>query len=89
MKYKVQYSKQTKKFMKKRPETGRKFFKTFKWVSENKITNPYYYDISEIKDNKHKNVFRLIIEIYKAIFRIENDKIIVILLKRDIRKEVE
>lgn len=76
--YEVKYHKKAIKFMKKHKEYGLKFYKAFDELKENYPININKYDIRKIQGEKKKNLFRLRIGDYRAIFEVKNNKISII-----------
>lgn len=87
--YEVKYHKKAIKFMKKHKEYGLRFYKAFDELRGDYSTNINKYDIRRIQGAKKKNLFRLRIGDYRAIFEVKNDEInIIYVLLIDSRGDV-
>lgn len=90
--YKLVFHKDAKKFMKQHKEIGLKFFKAFTELAEDK-NNFANYQIKKVEGMKVKNVFRLRIGDYRAIFRVIDEEIIIFVFtinnRGDIYKEIK
>ena len=87
--YKVKYSKISKKFIKSHKIEGIKFFKAFEEISKD-ICNVDKYDIKSLTDKKDLKKLRT--GKYRAVFRIVNDILEILVLdinsKGDIYKNI-
>lgn len=85
--FKIKYSKQAEKFIKRNKAIGLRFMKAFIEILEDpyEISN---YDIKRYKSNNFKDIFRLRIGQYGAIFRIVEDEIIIKVFTIDKRGDV-
>jgi len=83
--YKVFYSKESKKFIKKHKIEGLKFFDAFKEIAENSL-NLSKYDVKIYKG--FQNQFRLRIGNFRAIFEIENDILTIVVIKIGSRGDI-
>lgn len=85
--FKVKYSKQAEKFLKKNRAVGLRFMKAFIEISEDpyEISN---FDIKKYKSKNFNDIFRLRIGQYRAIFRIVDDEIIIKVFTIDKRGDV-
>lgn len=86
MLYKVKYSKSAEKFIKKNKEYGLKFYKAFRDLSEDK-ENFFRYDIKIFRCSE-RNIFRLRIEKYRAIFKVVEDEIVIFVFDIDSRGDI-
>lgn len=82
--YKLVFHKDAKKFMKQHKEIGLKFFKAFTELAENK-DNFNKYQIKKLEGMKIKDVFRLRIGDYRAIFRVIDEEIVIFVFAIDSR----
>lgn len=74
--FKVKYSPQAEKFIKKNKSVGIRFMKAFSEIAEDPyLTNNY--DIKKYKLKNFNDIFRLRIGQYLAIFRIIKNEIII------------
>lgn len=81
--YEVFYQKKAEKWLKENREYGLKFFKAFTEISKD-ITECFIeYDIVKLKGNT--DFFRLRIGKYRAIFEIENEHLIIVVMNIDSR----
>ena len=85
--YKIKYSKQAIKFMKKNKLYGVRFYKAFSEIAED-ISIVNTYDIKKLYDKTYNDVFRLRIGKYRAIFRIINNEILIYVFIIDSRGDV-
>lgn len=85
--YKVIYQKKAEKFLKKNKLYGIRFFKVFKEISEDK-NNVRKYDIKKFIHKDFDDIFRLRIGNYRAIFRIIEDKIIILVIDINSRESI-
>lgn len=85
--YKLQFHKDATKFMKQHKEIGRKFFKAFIELAEDK-NNFINYDIRRIEGTKEKDIYRLKIGDYRAIFRVMDKEILIFVFTIDSRGDV-
>ncbi|PIF04901.1 MAG: hypothetical protein CSA86_00185 [Arcobacter sp.] len=87
--YKVVFQKKALKFVEKNKKDGLKFYQAFVDISEDK-NNIFKYDVKKLKI---KDTFRLRIGKYRAIFEIDDDKIIILVFdiasRGDIYKSLE
>lgn len=75
--------------MKKHKEYGLRFYKAFDELKENYLDNINKYDIKKIQGEKKRNLFRLRIGDYRAIFEVKNNEInIIYVLLIDSRGDV-
>ena len=82
--YKVVYKKEAIKFIKIHKLEGTKFFRAFEEISKD-ITKINLYDIKDYHTSEIGDFFRLRIGKYRAIFKI--DKNIIIILVLDIGRQ--
>lgn len=85
--YKLIFHKDAKKFMKKHKGVGLKFFKAFTELAENR-SNFAKYQIKKIEGMKVKDVFRLRIGDYRAIFRVIDEEIVIFVFAIDSRGDI-
>lgn len=85
--YKVIYQKKAEKFLKKNKLYGIRFFKAFKEISEDK-NNVRKYDIKKFIHKDFDNIFRIKIVNYRAVFRIIEDRIIILVIDIDSRGSI-
>lgn len=85
--YKVKYSKQAEKFIKKNKTIGIRFVKVFYDISTDPY-NVYNYDIKRYVSKNYDDIFRLRIGQYRAIFRIVNDVLIIKVFTIDVRGQI-
>lgn len=83
--YKILYSKESEKFLKKHKKEGLNFLKAFKEISENDL-NSTRYDIVIYKG--YKDHFRLRIGTYRAIFEVNQDIITIKVIKIGSRGDI-
>lgn len=83
--YKVKYSKLSKKFLKSHKIEGIKFFKAFEEIAVD-VSNVEKYDVKNLVGKK--DLKRLRIGKYRAVFRIVNDILEILVLDIDSRGEI-
>ena len=81
---KVIYSKKSKKFIEKNKKDGLKFFKAFDEISQD-IENLKYYDVKSLKS---KDIFRLRIGKFRALFTKIDDELIILVINIGSRGEI-
>lgn len=86
--YKIKYSNDAIKFLKKNKIIGIKFMKAFSDISNDYYSNLKYYDIKKIKDKKYNDIFRLRISKYRAIYRVIENEILIFVFVIDSRGDV-
>lgn len=84
MLYKILYKKDALKFIKKNKIYGLKFMKAFEEISKDK-NKVFEYDIKKYIHKDYNDIFRIRIGEYRAIFRIINNQIIILVLDIDSR----
>ena len=85
--YKVLYKKEAKKFIKKNKLYGIKFMKAFDEISKDK-NKIFEYDIKKYIHKDYDDIFRMIIGDYRAIFRIIDTEIVILVFDIDSRGEM-
>ncbi len=89
-KYQIKYKKDAIKFIKKNPLMAVNFQKTFEEISQ-RITNnnvlriEHRADIKKLVDPEYDDMFRLRIGKYRAIFRVIDGELIILVLDIDSR----
>jgi mRNA interferase RelE/StbE len=81
----VNYSKNSKKFLTKNKKEGILFFKAFQEIANNK-DQMKFYDIKYLTSSNGK--YRLRIGKYRAIFKVEDEKLIIIVIIIDSRGQI-
>ena len=84
--YKVLYTSEVKKFIKKNKVIGLKFFEAFTELSKNSNLRASSFDIVAMKGQK--NVYRLRIGQYRAIFSVAKEIKVLKVMKIDSRGDV-
>ena len=84
--YKVLYTSEVKKFIKKNKVIGLKFFEAFTELSKNSNLRASSFDIVVMQG--YKNVYRLRIGQYRAIFTVAKEIRILKVMKIDSRGDV-
>ena len=84
--YKVLYTSEVKKFIKKNKVIGLKFFEAFTELSKNSNLRASSFDIVVMEG--YKNVYRLRIGQYRAIFTVAKEIKILKVMKIDSRGDV-
>ena len=84
--YKVLYTSEVKKFIKKNKVIGLKFFEAFTELSKNSNLRASSFDIVVMEG--YKNVYRLRIGQYRAIFTVAKEIKILKVIKIDSRGDV-
>ena len=84
--YKVLYTSEVKKFIKKNKVIGLKFFEAFTELSKNSNLRASSFDIVVMQG--YKNVYRLRIGQYRAIFTVAKEIKILKVMKIDSRGDV-
>jgi mRNA interferase RelE/StbE len=86
--YEVFYSKQVEKFFLKHKDIKKLIIKTFKEIKNCPFEKIIWdkYDLKKMKGNE--NLYRLRVRDYRVIFDIQNDKLIIFLIKVDNRGQV-
>ena len=84
--YKVLYTSEVKKFIKKNKVIGLKFFEVFTELSKNSNLRASSFDIVVMQG--YKNVYRLRIGQYRAIFTVAKEIKILKVMKIDSRGDV-
>ena len=84
--YKVLYTSEVKKFIKKNKVIGLKFFEAFTELSKNSNLRASSFDIVVMQG--YKNVYRLRIRQYRAIFTVAKEIKILKVMKIDSRGDV-
>lgn len=83
--YKIIYQKEAEKFIRKNKSIGIRFIKAFEELAADVTSNFNKYDIKKMQGYDGQNLFRLRISKYRAIFKVENDKLILIVFVIDSR----
>lgn len=76
--YKVKYRKGAQKFIKSNKRVGLQFFQAFEEIKNDGDFNNY--DIKRFHDKTYKDIFRLRIGKYRAIFRLVDDELILLVI---------
>jgi len=86
--YEVFYSKQVEKFFSKHKEVKELIIKTFREIKNCPFEKIIWdkYDLKKMKGNE--TLYRLRVRDYRVIFDIQNDKLIIFLIKVDNRGQV-
>ncbi len=84
--YKIKYDKDALKFIKKNKQMGHKFQIAFIEITTDIKNNFIKYDIKKLKNIS--NTYRLRISKYRAIFRIVNDQLLILILDIDNRGDI-
>ena len=74
--YKVKYSRDAEKFIKKNKAIGIRFFKAFAELAEDK-NNIRSYDVKKFHSKNYNDIFRLRIGGYRAIFRVIDNELFI------------
>lgn len=74
--YKVKYSKNAEKFVKKHRAIGVRFLKAFDEIVTDK-ESIQFYDIKKFHSKRFNDIFRLRIGDYRAVFRIVDNELLV------------
>ena len=74
--YKVKYSRDAEKFIKKNKAIGIRFFKAFAELAEDK-NNIRSYDVKKFHSKNYNDIFRLRIGGYGAIFRVIDNELFI------------
>lgn len=74
--YKVKYSKNAEKFVKKHRAIGVRFLKAFDEIVMDK-ESIQFYDIKKFHSKRFNDIFRLRIGDYRAVFRIVDNELLV------------
>lgn len=74
--YKVKYSKDAEKFVKKHRAIGVRFLKAFDEITTDK-DSIQFYDIKKFRAKRFDDIFRLCIGDYRAVFRIIDNELLV------------
>lgn len=85
--YKIKYSKNAEKFIKKHKIEGIRFLKAFTEISQEK-KQIKEYDIRRYYSSEHDDLFRLRIGKYRAIFRIIEKEILIFVFDIDSRGDI-
>lgn len=85
--YKIKYSKNAEKFIKKNKLIGIRFVKAFTEISRDKNLAKNY-DIAKYNNSIYDDVFRLRIGKYRAIFRIIHQEILIFIFDIDSRGDI-
>ncbi|MDO5096003.1 MAG: type II toxin-antitoxin system RelE/ParE family toxin [Peptostreptococcaceae bacterium] len=91
--YEVQYSKKAIKFTKKNRLIAIKFRKAFDELSENLSSHNraqiiHKYDIKKYHDSEYNDIYRLRIGDYRAIFRVINQKLVILVIEIGARGDI-
>ncbi len=78
--YRLIFNKDAKKFLKNHKDIGLRFFKAFTEISKDVNNNTFKYDIKKLNVNNKKNLYRLRISSYRAIFRIDNGELVILVI---------
>ncbi len=84
--YKVIYTTDVEKFIKKNKDIGLKFFKAFTELAKNSNLRTSTFDIVAMQG--YRNVYRLRIGQYRAIFSVEKEIKVLKVMKIDSRGDV-
>ena len=84
--YRVTYTTDVEKFIKKNKDIGLKFFKSFTELAENSNLRTSTFDIVAMQG--YRNVYRLRIGQYRAIFSVEKEIKVLKVMKIDSRGDV-
>jgi mRNA interferase RelE/StbE len=76
--YKVKYEKEAYKFLQSNKIFGKKFFDAFENIAKDINTNFLKYDIKKLKSVDE--IYRLRIGKYRAIFKVIDEKILILIL---------
>lgn len=85
--YKLILKSEAEKFVKTHKIEGARFIKAFDEM-RNDISTVSKYDIVRFKHTKYNDIFRLRIGKYRAIFRVVNNELVILVIKIDSRGEV-
>ncbi len=85
--YKVKYTKEARKFSKKNKLQFIKFHQAFNTIATDR-TKVKNYDIKKYHHKKYKDIFRIRLGKYRAIFRIIDSEILVLVLDIDVRGDI-
>lgn len=85
--YKIKYSKNAEKFIKKHKIEGIHFLKAFTEISQDK-EQIKEYDIGKYYNSKYDDIFRLRIGKYQAIFRIIEKEILIFVFDINSRGDI-
>ena len=83
--YRIKYSKNAEKFIKKNKLIGIRFVKAFNDLNKDRSLDFSNFDIKRLKGNKENDIFRMRIGKYRAIFRIIEDEILIFVFDTDSR----
>lgn len=84
--YRITYTTDVEKFIKKNKDIGLKFFKAFKELSKNSNLRASSFDIVAMQG--YKNVYRLRIGQYRAVFSVEKEIKVLKVVKIESRGDV-
>jgi mRNA interferase RelE/StbE len=84
--YKIKYEKQAVKFMQKNKELGRKFYNAFLDIKEDVKENFLKYDIKKLKNVE--DIYRMRIGKYRAIFKLIDEQLLILVLAIDSRGDI-
>ena len=85
--YKVRYLKAAEKLIFKHKPEGLRFLKAFAEIAADYPNNIFKYDIKVFRCTT-ANVFRLRIGKYRAIFQVQDDKILILVFDIDSREDI-
>lgn len=85
--YKVKYSKDAEKFIKKHKKEGIRFIQAFTDISYDK-NNIFKYDIAKFYSKEYSDIFRLRIGKYRAIFRVIDNELYIFVVDIDSRGDI-
>ena len=85
--YKVKYSRDAIKFIKKNKVIGLRFFKAFADLAEDN-ENIHSYDVKKYHSKNYNDIFRLRIGDYRAIFRVIDDELLVFVFYIGVRGDI-
>lgn len=83
--YKIIYQKEAEKFIRKNKAIGIRFIKAFEEIASDMAANFSKYDIKKMQGYDGQHLFRLRIGKYRAIFKIEDDQLILVVFVIDSR----
>ena len=84
--YRVRYKKNAEKFIKTNKIIGIKFFQAFTEISQDFLSCYKKYDIKKLKG--YDDFFRLRIGKYRAVFRVKNQELILLVIEIDSRGDI-
>ena len=85
--YKVKFSKQAEKFIKKYKSVGLRFYQAFEELAKD-CESIHSYDVKKFHSKNYDDIFRMRIGDYRAIFRVINNELLIFVFEIGSRGDI-